>query len=165
MLSHNFEMMILHKFITCDAEKCTGCRICELACSEVKENLYNPRKSRIRVVTLGLVINTALVCRFCEKPTCVRCCPRGALRQSEENGVVFVDEMKCDGCGWCLGACEFGALTFHVDKKTVIACDLCEGDLECIKACPFNALELVTSNILAQRARYAVTKSLFKGRS
>lgn len=152
----------MHRFIACDIEKCTGCRICELACSEVKEKLYNPRKSRIKLVTLESVINMALACRFCEEPTCVRCCPRDALSQSEENGVVLVDEMKCNGCSWCLEACEFGALTFHSDKRAIVVCDLCQGDPKCVKACPFDALELVTSDVLAQRARYAVTRSLFK---
>jgi Fe-S-cluster-containing dehydrogenase component len=32
-----------------DADKCTGCRICELTCSISYQSEYNPKKSFIRV--------------------------------------------------------------------------------------------------------------------
>jgi carbon-monoxide dehydrogenase iron sulfur subunit len=154
----------LRKLVVCDSEKCTGCRICELACSEAKERLYNPRRSRIRLVSVGPLLNKAMACRLCEDPACVKSCPRIALRRSKENGVILVDENKCNGCDWCLEACSFGALAFQSDKKSLVVCDLCEGDPECVRACPYGALKLVTPNALAQRGRFASVKLLFSGK-
>jgi Fe-S-cluster-containing hydrogenase component 2 len=152
----------MHRYLTCDKTKCTGCRICELVCSEEKEGLYNPLKSRIKVVKPDPITDIALACRFCEKPSCVRSCPRDALRKSQDNDVVLVDETKCSGCSWCLEACEFGALASPPDRKTVIVCDLCQGNPKCVSACPFGALQLATPNTLAQRARLAAVRSLIE---
>ena len=159
-------MIKLNKILSCDTKKCTGCGICELACSEEKERVYNPRKSRVKVIKLGLntQLHMASVCRFCEDPACVRSCPRDALNQSDEGGIIIVDEEKCNGCGWCIEACKFGAITFDHDKKAVIVCDLCQDKInpQCIISCPFEALVLVTLTELAQKSRFSVTKSLFK---
>ena len=83
------------KFVSADPEKCVGCAVCEYACSMKKENTFNPLKSRIRVVRIHPLINLSLTCRLCEDPPCVAACPRDALTQSEENGVIMVDEDKC----------------------------------------------------------------------
>ena len=121
------------KFVSADPEKCVGCAVCEYACSMKKENTFNPLKSRIRVVRIHPLINLSLTCRLCEDPPCVAACPRDALTQSEENGVIMVDEDKCNGCGWCIEACDYGAITLHPENKVVFVCDLCDGDPECIK--------------------------------
>ena len=39
----------MEKHIEVRMEKCTGCRLCELACSAVKIGEFNPRSSRIKV--------------------------------------------------------------------------------------------------------------------
>ena len=41
--------------------------------------------------------------------TCVRVCPRAALRQ-DENGWIRVDRSHCDACGECVAVCTQGAL-------------------------------------------------------
>jgi Fe-S-cluster-containing hydrogenase component 2 len=74
----------------------------------------------------------------------------------------MVDDEKCNGCGWCIEACEFGAITFHASKKTVIACDLCDGEALCIEFCPREALKLSTLQALSDRTRRSVVKKLFK---
>lgn len=152
----------MRKFIVADPIKCTGCRICEVVCSATKEKAFNPRMSRIRMVRTPKV-DTALTCLFCEKPPCVRSCPGDALTQSEENGVIHVDENKCYGCGWCIEACDFGALSHHKDKKVVAVCDLCEGQAEpqCIKYCPFKALELTTPDSFSEGVRKSKIMELF----
>ena len=155
----------MRRFLTCDTKKCTGCRICELVCSEEKEGLYNPKKSRIKVVKLGPLSVFALACRFCEEPRCFVSCPRGALQKSQNRGGVFVDGAKCSGCSWCMEACDFGSLAFHPNEKELIVCDLCEGNPKCVESCPVGALEIVTPNTLAQKARYAAVKSLSEGGS
>ncbi|MEM2922634.1 MAG: 4Fe-4S dicluster domain-containing protein, partial [Candidatus Bathyarchaeia archaeon] len=127
-----------------------------------KEKAFNPLKSRIRTVRLGLIVNLALACRLCEDPPCVEACPVDALEQSEETGVIMVDEDKCTGCGWCIEACDYGAITLHPEKKVVIVCDLCDGDPKCVQWCPEEALNFITPDILAQKARLSAVKKLFR---
>lgn len=152
------------KFIYSDPEKCTGCKICELVCSAVKEDEFNPLLSRIRTVRLDAILNTSLACRLCEDPTCVRVCPRKALSQDEVTGRILVDEDKCSGCGWCIEACEFGVIMLPRDKTHIVICDLCGGEPKCIEFCPKEALSLVTTEEVGQMMRKkAVGKLLMEG--
>jgi Fe-S-cluster-containing hydrogenase component 2 len=152
------------KFVSADPNKCIGCCVCEYACSVEKEKTYNPTKSRIRAVRLNALANLAITCRLCEDPPCVAACPRDALTQSEETGVIMIDEEACNGCGWCIEACDYGAIMLHPESKVVFVCDLCQekGKPQCIEWCPEEALELVTSDVLAQKARRSVVRKLFQ---
>lgn len=138
-------------FVSADPSRCTGCGVCELACALEKDGSFNPLRSRIRVVPLHPLVNVAIACRFCEDAPCVSACPRDALRQSEENGVILVDEARCDACGWCVQACPYDAIMLHPEKKVVMTCDLCGGEPKCIDFCPEDALELVTNDATAQK--------------
>lgn len=150
------------KYLIADPTKCTGCAVCELACSAIKDKVFNERSSRIRTVKLEPFIQTAVACRLCEDPRCVRVCPRGALTQNKETGVVTVDTTKCFGCGWlCVQACEFGAITIHPDKRKAIVCDLCGGDPLCVKLCIPEALKLITLDELTETARKSIIRELF----
>jgi Fe-S-cluster-containing hydrogenase component 2 len=132
------------KYIAADPSKCTGCGLCEYVCAlEKSENTWNLLMSRIRVVRMHHLLNVALACRFCEDARCVKACPEKALRQSDETGVLIVDESKCKGCDWCIAACPHGGLALHPDKTIVVACDLCGGEPKCVDSCPDEALELV----------------------
>ncbi len=76
----------------------------------------------------------------------------------------MVDDDKCDGCSWCIEACDYGAITLHPEKKVVRICDLCE-DLEkpqCVAWCPEEALDLETTETLGQKARITAVKKLFQ---
>ena len=152
------------KFVSADPEKCVGCAVCEYVCSFEKGKSYNPLKSRIRVVRLHPLVNLSVTCRLCEDPPCVTACPRDALTQSEETGIIIVDEDKCNGCGWCIEACDYGAITLHPETKKVFLCDLCQekGKPQCVEWCPEEALDFVTSDVLAQKARITAIKKLFQ---
>ena len=138
------------KFIFSDTDRCTGCGLCEIICSWHKEGVFNPLKSRIRTVRLGFA-DIAAACRMCEDPPCVPQCPSRALTQRED-GVIEVDEERCDGCGWCAEVCPYGAINIH-PKKTALICDMCGGDPECIKACPTDALILVSQEEIPKYLR------------
>lgn len=159
-------MVSRHKFISCDPEKCVGCRICEYICSQEKEKVFNPLRSRVRVVRLYPNINLSIACRLCEDAPCVISCPRKALEQSKENGLIIVNEDKCNGCGWCIEACDFGAITLHTTKRVAVMCDLCstrsDRKPQCVEWCPEKALETTDRDILAQKARIDSTKKLIK---
>ena len=140
-----------HKFVAIIPEKCVGCGICEQICSLEKEKVFNPLKARIRSARIYPVINVSLTCRLCEDPPCVGACPQDALKKSEENG-----------CGWCIEACEFGAIAIDPEKKVVTICDLCEGEPKCVEWCPENALEFTTKGLRAQKSRIDSIKILYK---
>jgi len=137
-----YALNMVNQFVDCDPEKCVGCVICEYACSWEKEKVFNPVKSRIRAIRLDPLSNVAISCRACPDAPCVVACPEHALVQSTVTGVVTVDEDKCNGCGWCIEACEYGAITLHPNKQKVIVCDMCGGEPECVQFCPEGALSL-----------------------
>jgi TPP-dependent indolepyruvate ferredoxin oxidoreductase alpha subunit len=137
-----YALNMVNQYVNCDPEKCVGCVICEYACSLEKEQVFNPVKSRIRAIRLDPLSNAAIACRTCKNAPCVAACSEKALIQSTETGIVTVDEDKCNGCGWCIEACEYGAITVHPDKQKVIVCDLCNGKPECVQFCPEGALSL-----------------------
>ena len=135
------------KFISVDPGKCIGCGICEYACTIGKgETIWNPMRSRIRVVRMTPLFNFALSCRGCKDARCVIACPEKAIVQSQETGLLVIDEAKCKGCDWCVQACEHGGITIHAETGKAMACDLCEGEPKCVDACPEEALEIVHSD-------------------
>lgn len=135
-----YALNTINEFISCDADKCIGCQVCEYACSAEKEKTFNPIKSRIRTIRLDVFSNIAIACRACKDPPCISACPKDALIQSKKTSVVTVDETKCDGCGWCIEACEYGTITLHPNTHKAIICDACNGEPKCIEACPEAAL-------------------------
>jgi len=142
----------LRKFVSVDPSKCTGCGICEYACAlEKGEAVWNPIKSRIRVVRVTPLFNFALACRFCEDAQCVTACPENALIQCEKTGILMVDEKKCKGCDWCIQACPHGGIMLHPDKGIAMACDLCDGEPQCVEFCPEEALEVVSTDEEAEK--------------
>jgi Fe-S-cluster-containing hydrogenase component 2 len=139
------------KFVSVDPSKCTGCGICEYACTLEKGETGNPLRSRIRIIRMMPLVNFALTCRFCEDAPCVKACPEKALFQSEKTGMLMVKEKQCKGCDWCIQACPHGGIVLHPDTGIVIACDLCNGEPKCIEACPEEALDTVTSDEAAEK--------------
>jgi TPP-dependent indolepyruvate ferredoxin oxidoreductase alpha subunit len=135
-----FALNNVNQFVNCDSQKCVGCDICEFACSWEKEKVFNPKKSRIRSIRLDQILNMALTCRACKDSPCVAACPKDAISQSSVTGAISVDDLLCDGCGWCIEACEFGAVTLHPTKRKALVCDVCNGEPKCVEACPEGAL-------------------------
>jgi Fe-S-cluster-containing dehydrogenase component len=151
----------MRSVIVCDAEKCNGCQVCEVVCAYVKEGVPNVRLSRIRAVRIEPFLNLAISCRKCEKPTCVRACPRDAITALED-GSISVDKDKCNGCGWCVESCEFGAMKLHLDKRIAVVCDFCRdlGEPQCVKYCPKGALSYTTLEQAARRSSKEALKHL-----
>lgn len=128
--------------ILTDARKCTACRRCELACYFGRSKVFNPRKARIKVVSLDCIgFNNPVVCLLCKKLRCVEACPTGVLSIAD-NGVVLVDEDRCDGCRVCVEECIIGAINFDEEQGQPLICDLCNGKPVCIEWCPAGALTL-----------------------
>jgi len=150
------------KFIAADLEKCTGCGTCELICAIKRENQYNSRCSRIKILRMYRIVNLAMTCRLCKNAPCVIACPQKCLVQSEKTGVIIVDENECDCCGVCMEVCPHGAISLHPERETVLICDLCDGEPQCIEWCPEEALSLVTRKELDKNILKATEKILIK---
>ena len=147
------------KFVHCDPFKCVGCGICEYVCSLRQEKAFRSSVSRIRTVRIYPHRNVSITCVLCEEPPCVDACPRDALAQ-DELGIVRVDVSKCVGCGLCMEACDFGAITIHPELRVALICNLCDGEPACIEACPEDALSLTTRDLQAQMRRLKVASNL-----
>lgn len=150
--------------VVCDPVKCVGCGDCELACSMVKHGAFDPWLSRIRQVRIEPIVMLSVTCRMCADAPCVLACPRNALTQGPEKGVILVDEELCDGCGWCIEACDFGAILLNAATKRVEICDLCADfdEPQCVVYCEKDALSLSTPERAAQQTRREVVSKLLQ---
>ncbi|MCE5259407.1 MAG: 4Fe-4S dicluster domain-containing protein [Chloroflexi bacterium] len=154
-----------YRHIVCDPTKCIGCRMCEYACSATKTGSFDPSLSRIRVVRIEPITMTAITCRLCSDAPCILACPRKALSRSLEDGTILVDADKCDGCGWCVESCDFGAIIINPAVHRAEICTLCSDQPEgprCVAFCPKEALSLSTPEVVSQTARREVVERLLQ---
>jgi len=64
------------------------------------------------------------LCMHCTHPPCIEVCPTEAIWKRED-GLVLLDEGKCDGCQACVEACPYGAILYSPKTGLVEKCDLC----------------------------------------
>jgi len=162
-----------HKFIVVDANLCTGCETCESVCSFCHDGEFNPINTRIHRIRIEPILNVALACQKCDEAPCIRSCPEHALDKDDEGSIV-VDEDKCNGCGFCVRACDFGVMSLHLDTMKALTCDLCEGmkedfidpevgkkEPQCIAVCPKEAISLKNVVQISEGTRIEAAKKLF----
>jgi Fe-S-cluster-containing hydrogenase component 2 len=134
------------RFIAVDHERCTGCRLCELVCSVVKEGASNPSRARIQVIKWEMEgFYLPMLCQHCEEPICATVCPVNAIERDQSLGRVTVNYEMCIGCRACISACPLGGVGFHEVSRKVIRCDLCDGDPTCVKFCDTKAIQYLES--------------------
>lgn len=158
--------------IYANSDKCKGCRKCELACIASHNNMtvkeavkvrkdFEPRVHVIKTDTIKMPVQ----CKQCENASCARVCPTQALVQNMSGDIVMRTEY-CAGCGLCVMACPYGAVTRtfvqiteeekarlerNEPRLVAVRCDLCkewraaEGKevSACVEACPFGALRMI----------------------
>jgi Fe-S-cluster-containing hydrogenase component 2 len=138
--------MPVRMMIVVDPERCTGCRMCEMACSLYHEGVCSPSLSRIRVYgrhTHREELHIPVVCMHCADPTCVAVCPMTAFRESDAAGCVVSGE-PCIGCRLCFLTCPVGAIPFSPPPNAhALKCDLCGGDPQCVRFCQTQVLVYV----------------------
>lgn len=133
-------------WILVDPLRCSGCRLCEVACSLEKEGVIWPEASRIRVFEWLPGANVPHLCVQCPDYPCIKACPTDTLYVDEKTGAVRVIEDRCIQCGLCIDACPGDVPRIPKGKKAVVICDLCGGDPACVRACReagYNALTIV----------------------
>jgi len=150
------------KAIVVDFDKCTGCRTCETVCSafhhpveingEILNGLGNPKLGNIQVYHYNPDVDIPSVCANCPDTPCVNACPVNAdpnasikpIYRDEVTQAIRTNHDVCLGCGSCADACEtertgiikMNPITQHPEH----ICDLCGGDPQCVKNCPYGAL-------------------------
>ena len=118
------------KSIKVDADRCNGCRGCEIACSafhaEPKCSSINPARSRIRVITHRLKDIWLPV--FAGGYTPTECAGRD---------VYTIDGKEYDECGFCRASCPSRDMFKEPDSGLPLKCDMCEGEDEplCVRWC------------------------------
>lgn len=122
-------------WIVRDYIRCSGCRLCEVACSLKHEGRIWPEASRVRVFMFVPGAEVPHLCTQCTNYPCMNACPVEALSVNEDTGAVIVNDEKCTACGLCIDACPGKVPHLHPDRKRVVICDLCGGDPECAKIC------------------------------
>jgi anaerobic carbon-monoxide dehydrogenase iron sulfur subunit len=118
-----------------DFAKCSGCRLCEVACSLKHEGRIWPESSMVRVFMPFPGLEVPHLCTQCSNYPCVNACPTKALSVDEKTGAVQISQPKCTACGVCTNACPGHIPHLHPDRKHIVICDLCGGDPECSKMC------------------------------
>jgi len=133
-----------------NAQKCLGCRSCEIACAAAHSasgELFGALKEE--VISLPRVKlfaaqgkNYPLSCRHCQEAKCVDACMAAALVFEQQKGLVEHNEKRCVGCWMCVMVCPYGAIRPNPQTKKPVRCDKCADKQEpaCVKACPTGAI-------------------------
>ena len=130
-----------------DQGRCIDCRTCELACKSTNNVEPGIKWRKVTETWDGTYPDISrtffsLSCMHCENPACISACPEGAIIKRAEDGIVVVDNSKCNGCRECLPACPYGIPQFGKDG-IMQKCDFCIGNggtPACTLSCPAEAL-------------------------
>jgi Pyruvate/2-oxoacid:ferredoxin oxidoreductase delta subunit len=57
--------------------------------------------------------------------------------------IIFIDEERCDGCGFCVPSCAEGALRIVNGKARLVKESYCDGLGACLGECPQGALSML----------------------
>jgi DMSO reductase family type II enzyme iron-sulfur subunit len=82
------------------------------------------------------------LCNHCTKPACLEACPVRAIYKREEDGIVLVDQDKCQGTRLCNQACPYDKVYFNYVTNTSQKCIFCFPRIEqgvapaCARQCP-----------------------------
>jgi anaerobic dimethyl sulfoxide reductase subunit B (iron-sulfur subunit) len=144
---------------TFDASACTGCKACQVACKDKNNLPAGVLWRRVFEVSGGdwvqtggawqnsvFAYNLSIGCNHCVHPKCAGVCPADAYVQRED-GVVYIDESKCMGCGYCAWACPYGVPQYNPLAGHMTKCNFCMDHLDaglppaCVAACPMRVLD------------------------
>lgn len=126
------------KIIKVDADKCNGCRACEVICSAFhatpRYSSNNPARSRIRVIHDPQ--KNIYVPVYAGEYTPAECAGRNKYT---------IDGKEYDECAFCRASCPSRDLFKEPDSGLPLKCDMCEtepplDEPKCVEVCLADAL-------------------------
>ena len=136
--------MSARKMVVVHPEKCTGCRLCELACSFQHNKVFRPAASRVSVQLLAKDgFSFPELCMKCDDTPCMAICEPKAIAKDPQTGVMHINLADCNGCKRCISACKYGGVEYDYGADKALICDMCDGDPSCVKNCWAGALEII----------------------
>ena len=80
----------MQKSLHINADKCTGCLQCEMACSYEHYGVFNTAKSRIKVFEFHKTgKKVPYTCTQCDEAWCLQACPVDAIRVDLITGAMY----------------------------------------------------------------------------
>ena len=126
----------MKKFIL-DSNKCTGCKICQVACSTTYFKDESPDMARLKITRNENDDKyTIISCSQCN--VCIDICPVNALYKDKDE-VVMLNKELCVNCLMCVGFCPSGVMIYSKKSATPFKCVLCG---ICAKNCPTGAISV-----------------------
>ncbi len=117
-----------------DPDSCTGCKSCEVACSNAYYKTEDHDLSCIKIETDG--IHACTQCGMCMKV-----CPASAITLNKR-GIYMINRKTCIGCLACMDICPENAICKSWENVFATKCTVCG---LCVKACPNDVLEIAES--------------------
>jgi DMSO reductase family type II enzyme iron-sulfur subunit len=83
-----------------------------------------------------------MICMHCTNPACLAACPREAIYKRVDDGIVLIDDERCNGYRLCMEACPFKRIYFNHSRKVAQKCIFCYPRVEqgvapaCFRQCP-----------------------------
>ncbi len=139
-----------------DLRRCIGCRTCVIAC-KVENNLEDRSWMKVLNNSGGLddipvgkypdliLFWQPITCMHCQDPPCLAACPEGAI-EKRPDGIVLIDQDKCNGCELCEPACPYGLIQFNPQTGCAEKCSLCSHRIYkgrepfCVEECVWGAI-------------------------
>jgi len=132
-------------------ENCVGCSACSVACqvyNELPENVRFRKVDRYEVKHENGTKDVWLShsCMHCENPGCLMVCPAKAYTVRDD-GIVILDRERCTGCGLCVTACPYNAISMLEEDGKAAKCNMCVERLDaglkpaCVDGCPVQCLD------------------------
>ncbi|NLG11204.1 MAG: 4Fe-4S dicluster domain-containing protein [Coriobacteriaceae bacterium] len=149
-----------------DAENCIGCHTCQIACKDVHGLKVKENFRTVSTYSCGngyspMMYHISMGCNHCENPVCMDACSVDAMFRDDMGLIQIIDDC-CIGCGDCISACPYGAITMIADTRIAAKCDGCRTLIEsgeqaaCVASCLQRVLEF--GPIEELQAKHAMEK-------
>lgn len=144
-----------------NTDECLGCKMCIVSCKDKNDLPVGEKFRRVYDYSGGdwsvddngvmnvsdlFSYSLSVGCNHCASPMCFAACPSGAI-QKRDDGIVWIDQTLCKGCGACVEACPYGAPYVSAISNTARKCDFCMDLIDkgenpvCVNSCPVRCLE------------------------
>ncbi len=65
------------------------------------------------------------ICNHCDNPACLASCPRDAIFKRDSDGVVLIDQERCQGYRYCVAGCPYKKIYFNPKTGKSEKCIMC----------------------------------------